>query len=176
MLIVVRSLSSLSFAFYSTRWRSISNLRCPSCRVLSPNWRRRRTERSRNFRESTRTLSDILLHLWDDDTLKTPLLSPCTCRYTYLRCMIEEQLGCLPEGPTCRWSVLQKHTENNQENPSNYSAPHIFQSHIQNHMRGVSLCMPVVPSNVPSPIVFCFSLHCRSQQKKWLQAIGAERA
>lgn len=34
-------------------------------------------------------------------------LSACTCRYTYLRCIIEKQLSCLPEGATCMWSALQ---------------------------------------------------------------------
>lgn len=42
------------FLLPSTRWRSISSLKCLSCRVSSPNWRRRRTERCRSSGEGTR--------------------------------------------------------------------------------------------------------------------------
>lgn len=34
-------------------------------------------------------------------------LSACICRYTYLRCIIEKQLSCLPEGATCMWAAHQ---------------------------------------------------------------------
>lgn len=34
-------------------------------------------------------------------------LSARTYRYTYLRCIIEKQLRCLPEGATCMWSAHQ---------------------------------------------------------------------
>lgn len=70
-------------------------------------------------------------HIWmclcNDDTMKTSLPSACPCRYTYLKCMIEKQLGCLPEGPTCRW-FFKSTQKKNEESSSNHPVPHIFQS------------------------------------------------
>lgn len=120
------------FHFPSIRWRSISSLKCLSCRVSSLNWRRRRTERCRNSGEGTREIYIIYIIIlclfistfiqesplyynyyqmylrWHKHVLFLSLhLSACTCRYTYLRCIIEKQLRCLPEGATCMWSAPQ---------------------------------------------------------------------
>lgn len=44
----------LKMIFLATRWRSTSSLRCLSYRVLSPSWRKRRTERFRNSGQGNR--------------------------------------------------------------------------------------------------------------------------
>lgn len=104
----------------STRWRSISSLKCLSCRVLSPNWRRRRTGRCRNsgkgrnidlwwfisspwvfyFPNSGNVIFQLFSKMSSD-------LCTCLCRYTYMRCIIEKQLRCLPEGASCMWLARQ---------------------------------------------------------------------
>lgn len=111
----------------------------------------------------------------------SPLLSSCTCRYTYLRCMIEKQLGCLPEGPTCRWSVLQNHSERNQENSSNHPAPRVFQS-VSIHSEltcAVSVCACLLYL-LMSPVIICAFLfvvvHNRGKKAVRFLCSGAERA
>lgn len=88
--------------------------------------------------------------------------------------MIEKQLGCLPEGPTCRWSVFQIHTEKKQENSSNYPAPLIFQS-VSNHSEltcTVYVCACLVyllSQSVSDCYLFLSSSSCTTQRKKVFQ-------
>lgn len=50
----------------------------------------------------------IYKHVFADlNMLSVSLYFACICRYTYLRCIIEKQLSCLPEGATCMWAAHQ---------------------------------------------------------------------
>lgn len=104
-------------------------------------------------------------------------LSACAFRYTYLRCMIEKQLGCLPEGAMCRWSapqpvqtlpqkIISSTQWRQREWPAIFLHPHIIQSvSIQSQFIVCSLvkCLESVPVTICALIHFIIT---HSMQKK----------